>query len=121
MDAAGNLSPYSNFVTATTLDTAAPSAPTGLTGTGLSSSQINLGWTAAIDNVAVTQYLVERCVASACAYTQIGTSAGPGFSDVGLTANTAYSYRVRAADALGNLGAYSNVASLSTLPSTTTS
>ena len=36
------------------------------------------------------------------------------YSDTSLTANTSYSYRVRAVDAAGNLSAYSNVASATT-------
>ena len=42
------------------IDTAAPSIPTGLTATAISSSQINLSWTASTDNVAVTGYQVFR-------------------------------------------------------------
>ena len=41
-------------------DTVAPSAPTGLTATPVSSSQINLSWIASTDNVAVTGYQVFR-------------------------------------------------------------
>jgi len=40
-----------------------------------------------------------------------------GFNDTGLTATTSYSYRVRAADAAGNLSGYSSVASATTLGS----
>ncbi len=36
------------------------------------------------------------------------------FSDSGLVAGTSYSYRVRAADAAGNLSGYSNTASATT-------
>src|SRR5207253_654980 len=36
------------------------------------------------------------------------------FNDMGLTASTSYSYRVRATDATNNLSAYSNTASAST-------
>src|SRR5207249_184917 len=35
-------------------DTVAPSVPTGLSATAISSSQINLSWTASTDNVGVT-------------------------------------------------------------------
>jgi chitodextrinase len=65
----------------------------------------------------VTAYLVERCQGAACsAFAQIGTASGTSFNDTGLSANTSYSYRVRATDAAGNLGPYSNVASATTLP-----
>src|SRR5204863_132781 len=116
-DAAANLSGYSSVASAATTDTTAPTAPTGLAPTVVSGTQINLSWTASTDNVGVTQYLVERCPAVSCTYTQIGTSAGVTFNNTGLAPNTSYKYRVRATDASGNIGAYSNVASATTLPS----
>ena len=43
-------------------DTQKPTPPSSsLTATPVSSSQINLAWTAAIDNVGVTSYRIERC------------------------------------------------------------
>src|SRR5204863_3951029 len=42
-------------------DTQPPTAPTNLTATAASGTQISLAWTAATDNVAVTNYLIERC------------------------------------------------------------
>jgi chitodextrinase len=115
-DAANNLSPYSNTASATTAaDMQAPTAPSGLTATAASATQINLSWTAATDNVGVTNYLVERCQGASCtSFAQIGTSTAVTFSDSGLTAQTSYSYRVRATDAAANLGPYSNTATAST-------
>ncbi|KKS38199.1 MAG: Metallophosphoesterase, partial [Parcubacteria group bacterium GW2011_GWA2_42_14] len=46
------------FTTPAAGDTIPPSTPTGLTATAISSSQINLAWTASTDNVAVTGYKV---------------------------------------------------------------
>jgi hypothetical protein len=98
-------------------DTQPPTAPGSATAVPISGSQINVVWTAARDNVGVTAYLVERCQGAACsAFAQIGTASGTSFNDTGLSANTSYSYRVRATDAAGNLGPYSNVASATTLP-----
>ena len=78
-------------------------------------AQINLAWTASTDNVGVTGYLVERCQGAGCStFAQIATPAGTSFSDTGLAVSTSYSYRVRASDAAGNLGAYSAVASATT-------
>jgi chitodextrinase len=115
-DAAGNLSAYSNTAGATTtaVDTQAPTAPSNLTATTAGSTQINLSWTASIDNVGVTNYLVERCVTSSCTFAQIATTPGTTFNNTGLTASTGYSYRVRATDAAGNLSGYSNIAGATT-------
>jgi len=83
----------------------------------VSGSQINLMWTAAMDNVGVTGYLVERCQDAGCTtFVQIMTVTGTTYNDTGLAANTSYSYRVRATDAASNLSAYSNVTSATTLP-----
>jgi chitodextrinase len=120
-DAAGNLSAYSNTATTITLagpDTTPPTAPSNLTATAASSSQINLSWTASTDNVGVTGYLVERCQGAACNnFTQITAPTATTFNDTGLAASTSYSYRVRATDAAGNLSAYSNIASATTMAS----
>jgi fibronectin type 3 domain-containing protein len=117
-DAAGNLGAYSNVATATTAaapDTQAPTAPGGLTATANSSTQVGLAWTASTDNVGVANYLVERCAGTSCTnFVQVGTSPAPALVDGGLTASTAYRYRVRATDAAGNLSAYSNIASATT-------
>jgi chitodextrinase len=103
------------------LDTVAPSAPGTLTATASGSTQINLAWGAATDNVGVTGYRVERCAGTGCStFAQIATPTGTSFADTGLTAGTSYSYRVRATDAAGNLGSYSNVASATTTTPDTT-
>ena len=96
-------------------DTTPPSAPTNLTATAVSSAQINLSWTASTDNVAVTGYLLERCQGAGCtSFAQIATPTGTTYNDTGRTANTSYSYRVRATDAVPNLSGYSNTASATT-------
>jgi chitodextrinase len=97
-------------------DTTPPSTVTGLTATAVSSSQINLSWTAATDNVGVTGYRVERCQGAGCTtFAQIATPTGTTFGNTGLTAATSYSYRVKAVDAANNVSVnYSNVASATT-------
>ena len=97
-------------------DTEKPTAPTDLTANAVTSSQINLSWTASTDNVGVTGYLVERCPGVGCSnFAPIpGTPSGTSFSDTGLSASTTYRYRVRAADAAGNLSDYSNTAGATT-------
>jgi chitodextrinase len=110
-DAAGNLSANSATVTASTPaspDTTAPSTPTGLTATAASPSQVNLSWTASTDNVGVTSYLVLRN------NVVIATPTGTSYSDTTLAANTAYSYKVEAKDAAGNVSAPSATANVTT-------
>ena len=106
---AGN-SAYSN----TASDTTAPAAPTGLTATAVSSSQINLAWT---DNSANENgFKIERGTASGGPFTSIGTNVAGvvTYSSTGLSASTAYYYRVCSFNANGN-STYSNVASATTL------
>jgi fibronectin type 3 domain-containing protein len=120
-DASGNLSGYSNTATAGVADTTPPTAPSNVTASTAGSAQINLTWTASTDNVGVTGYLVERCQGNGCSnFAQIATPTGATYNDTGLTANTSYSYRVRATDAAGNLSQYSNSASATTAPTATT-
>ncbi|PYQ98744.1 MAG: hypothetical protein DMF97_12090 [Acidobacteria bacterium] len=124
-DAAGNMSSYSTVVTATTpasSDTQPPTTPANVTGTAVSSTQINLTWSASTDNTGVTGYVVERCQGAGCAtFAQVGTPAATSFSDTtGLVASTSYSYRVRAKDAAGNLSGYSTAASATTAGVTST-
>jgi chitodextrinase len=113
-DSAKNLSAQSAAVSATTKapssDTLAPTVPTGLKATPISSTQINLTWTASTDNVAVSGYKVYRGTSL------IAATAVPSFSDVGLTASTAYSYKVLAYDAAGNASAQSVAVSATTGP-----
>jgi hypothetical protein len=115
VDGAGNLGAYSSTASATTPADPPPTAPTGLTASTVSGTQINLSWTASTDQVGVTGYRVERCTGSGCSsFAQIGTPTGTTYSDSGLSASTSYSYRVRATDAAGNLSAYSAIASATT-------
>jgi chitodextrinase len=110
-DAAGNVSAVSGTVAASTQaspDTQAPSAPTNLRASATSASQVDLSWIASNDNVGVTSYLVLRGNAV------IATVTGAGYSDKSVAANTAYSYKVEAKDAAGNVSAPSAAASVTT-------
>ena len=82
-------------------DTQAPSVPANLTATAVSSSQVNLGWSAATDNVGVTGYALYRNNVF------LKNVSGTSTSDTGLAASTTYSYSVRAQDAAGNSSASS--------------
>ncbi|HEV2397944.1 MAG TPA: IPT/TIG domain-containing protein [Candidatus Sulfotelmatobacter sp.] len=116
-DAASNLGPYSNVATATaaTPDSQAPTAPSNLTASAASSSQISLSWTASTDNVGVAGYYIERCQGAGCnLFFRIAVATGTTYNDTGLASGTTYVYRVRAADAAGNFSPYSNVISAAT-------
>jgi hypothetical protein len=114
IDAAANLGPYSATAAATTLaDTQPPTAPGTPVLTVISSSQINLSWVAATDNVGVTGYRVERCAGANCStFAQVGTPAA-SISRHQADRVDSYSYRVRATDAAGNL--HSGIATASML------
>jgi chitodextrinase len=118
-DAAGNLSGYSGIASATTPvppDTIPPTVPTNLSSSVVSSTRVNLFWTASTDNVGVNAYLVERCQGAGCTnFAQIAAPSATTWGDSGLTPATAYSYRVRATDAAGNLSAYSTSVSATTM------
>ncbi|MDR3642143.1 MAG: fibronectin type III domain-containing protein [Candidatus Doudnabacteria bacterium] len=89
-------------------DTTAPSAPINLSATTISTSAINLTWTASTDSIGVTGYKIYR------GGTQIGTTANNNYNDNGLTAGTNYSYTVSAYDAAGNNSSQSTSASATT-------
>jgi chitodextrinase len=74
--------------------------PAGLSATAISSSQINLSWTASTDNVGVAGYRVFRNG------NQIATVTTTSYSNTGLAASTAYTYTVSAFDAAGNVSAW---------------
>ncbi|HEY0156512.1 MAG TPA: fibronectin type III domain-containing protein [Thermoanaerobaculia bacterium] len=104
----------SNIAEANT-QTPVPAAPSGLTATAVSPSQINLAWTDASTNE--TGFRVERCSGSGCTtFAAIATLAAntTSYANSGLAASTLYRYRVVATNAGG--GAPSNVAEATTRP-----
>lgn len=96
--------------TTPTPDTQAPTTPTNLVASNITTSSLQLNWTASTDNVGVSGYDVymngtlKTSVTSATA------------SITGLTAATSYSFYVKAKDAAGNASANST-----TINATTTS
>lgn len=80
-----------------TPDTTVPSAPQNLLATAVSTSQVNLSWTASTDNVGVVGYEVYRNS------TKIATVTTPSYGDTGLAASTTYTYTIKALDAAGNV------------------
>ncbi|MCU1288828.1 MAG: hypothetical protein JWN60_1057 [Acidobacteria bacterium] len=108
-------SAYSNTAEETTLTQTptAPAAPSNLTAAS-TAAQINLEWT---DNATNEDgYKIERCQNAACTnFVEIGqvSSNAIDYSDMNITSNTVYRYRVRAFNAGGN-SAYSNTAEANT-------
>ncbi|HEV7668959.1 MAG TPA: fibronectin type III domain-containing protein [Thermoanaerobaculia bacterium] len=72
-----------------------PAAPTGLTATATSQTQINLTWSAVSG---ATSYTIFRSTTSGGPYTSVGTSATTSFSNTGLACNTTYYYVVKASN-----------------------
>lgn len=100
----------------TTPDVIAPTDPASLALTVISSSQINLGWTASTDLVGPVTYEVERCTGTSCSgFSIISNSVTVNsYSDSGLTAGTVYRYRVRAHDGALNYSNYCTPAEATT-------
>jgi predicted phage tail protein len=92
-----------------------PAAPTGLTATALSKSQISLTWADNADNE--TGFRIQRCKGSTCTnFTQIATVGAnvTSYLNAKLSPNTTYRYRVLAYNLSGNSD-YSNIAMATTL------
>ncbi len=109
-NSAGN-SGYSNVDDATTgIIFIPPEAPTGLSATAVSSSQINLSWTDHSNTE--TGFKIERSTTSGTSgFSQIGTVGSNirAYSSTGLSSGMRYWYRVRAFNSAGDSD-YSNVA-----------
>jgi len=92
--------------------TVAPSAPTNLVASAVSSTQINLTWTG---SNGATGYLIQQSQNGSTGWIQVGNTSGSTttFQQTGLSAGTTYDYRLLAT--LGNVDSpYSNVASATT-------
>ena len=112
-DAAGNVSATSNTLTVV-VEAPRPSAPSGLTAIASSDSQVNLSWTDNATNESA--YVVERSPDGSTGWTQL-TSMLPAdtssYSDINLTADGFYYYRVKAINS-GRSSDYSNTANATT-------
>lgn len=93
-------------------DTTAPTAPTGLAATAVTSNSVTLSWNASSDNVGVTGYRVYN------GSNLVGTVSGSTLSHTvtGLNANTSYTFTVRAVDGAGNSSSPSNPVTVTTSP-----
>ncbi|WP_040713840.1 fibronectin type III domain-containing protein [Paenibacillus curdlanolyticus] len=87
---------------AAVIDTTAPTIPGNLSSTSKTDTSISLAWSASSDNVGVTGYRIYRNG------TEVGSTSTTSFKDTGLTANTTYTFTVKAIDAANNLSGLSN-------------
>lgn len=97
-----------------TADTTAPSVPSGLTASNITSTTCTVSWTASTDNVGVTAYDVYQ---GTTLKTTVSTTSA---SVTGLTASTTYSFTVKAKDAAGNTSNSSSALSVTTSSTTST-
>ena len=81
---------------ACTIDEEAPTIPTNLSATAISTTEINLTWTASTDDVGVIGYKIYRD------NMEIDTTTNTTYSDTGLSHSTLYTYTVSAYDAIPN-------------------
>jgi fibronectin type 3 domain-containing protein len=92
-----------------TIDTAAPSVPTGLAATTPSTTSVKLTWSASTDNVGVTGYDVFRDSALLSTVGAVTT-----YTDSTVAAGSTHTYQVRARDAAGNVSALTAAVSVTT-------
>jgi C1A family cysteine protease len=95
-------------------DTQAPTVPTGLASSSITSTSCKLSWTASTDNVGVTSYDIYK------GGVLLANSTTNSYSVTGLTASTTYSFTVKAKDLAGNVSAASTALSVTTSAATTT-
>ncbi|MDY8137119.1 GEVED domain-containing protein [Aquimarina sp. 2201CG5-10] len=104
----GEVEDYTVVIGASQGDTQAPTAPTGLAASNVAETTLTLSWTASTDNVGVTAYDVYQ------GNTNLGEATGTSTNITGLTADTAYQFRVKAKDAAGNESGFSNTVNVTT-------
>lgn len=104
----GEVEDYTINLVAGSGDTQAPTAPTNLTASNVAETSLTLSWNASTDNVGVTGYEVLLNGSG------IGSVTGTSANVTGLTANTAYTFNVRAFDAAGNYSPLSNTVNVTT-------
>ncbi len=89
-------------------DVETPGVPTNLSAQVISSTKINLSWSAASDNIAVAGYRIYRNGSL------IATTANTSYPNTGLIPSTNYTYTVAAYDAAGNISNQSSSVSAAT-------
>ncbi|MDX8146698.1 PQQ-dependent sugar dehydrogenase [Lentzea sp. BCCO 10_0061] len=111
-DAAGNVSQASNTAEFKTPpaqeDPTPPTAPKNLRSTGVTANSVSLAWDPSTDNVGVTRYEIYTGA------TKVGDATGTSATIGGRSANTEYTFTVKAFDAVGNASPASNALTVKT-------
>ena len=108
---AGNVSPMSATVSVTTL--ALPSAPTSVTATANSASQVVVNWIAGPSGMPISSYHIYRGTTPS-SLVQVATRTTTSYTDVSLTKDTKYYYAVQETNTAGNVSPMSATVSVTT-------
>lgn len=111
----GEVEDYTIIIQAAGPDEEAPSSPTDLTASNTTETSTDLNWTAATDNVGVSNYDVYQDGV------QIANVIGTSVQVTGLSESTTYSFYVIANDVAGNSSPQSNIVNETTLSAPTCS
>jgi len=86
------------------------STPTNLSAVAISAAQMNVSWSDTLSASSIVYTIERRPVGGT--FVQVGQVSNTlSYVDTGLAANTAYEYRVKSQDFIGDMSGYSNVAS----------
>ncbi|MFY7671888.1 GEVED domain-containing protein [Tenacibaculum sp. MEBiC06402] len=99
----GEVEDYTVVIGASAPDTQAPSTPSNVQASSVTQTTATISWNASSDNVGVTGYDVYR------GSTLVSSTSSTSLNVSGLSANTSYTYSVRAKDAAGNVSGSGSV------------
>lgn len=105
----GEVEDYTVVISAGVVDTQAPTVPTGLSSSSITTSSATISWNASSDNVGVTEYDIYKNG------TYLASTSGTSYNVSGLSANTTYAFYVKAKDAAGNVSSASSSLNVTTL------
>lgn len=101
---------YVGLIWGSPIDNQAPTIPTNVTASNISTSGMTLNWTVSTDNIGVTAYAIYL---NGTLYSTVSTNSA---IITGLTSNTSYSIYTIAKDAAGNSSTSSAIIIANTLP-----